>query len=82
MSATDTVVVGKCLWFGLGYGFIVPQGADPKNKEMRVFVHHTQINKSGYKDLQPGDRVSYTLVNTPKGPAAYNVTVIKGVEDE
>jgi CspA family cold shock protein len=48
-----------------GFGFITP---DDGSKD--VFVH-----KSGTKtNLQEGDKVSYEVESTPKGPSAINVT--------
>ena len=53
-----------------GFGFIErEEGGD-------VFVHHSAINASGFKTLNEGDRVSFEVVDGPKGPAAANVTVI------
>ena len=51
-----------------GYGFIEQEeGPD-------VFVHHSDIDMSGFKSLAEGDRVSFELGEGTKGPAAKNVT--------
>ncbi len=51
-----------------GYGFIEQEdGPD-------VFVHHSDINMEGFKNLAEGDRVSFELGEGTKGPAAKNVT--------
>ncbi len=55
-----------------GFGFIKP---DRGGKD--VFVHHTAIQASGFRSLQPGARVEFDLVNDPKGPRAENVTAIE-----
>ena len=63
---------GIVKWFNdsKGFGFIEQEdGRD-------VFVHHTGINSTGFKSLNEGDRVSFEIVEGPKGPAASNVTVI------
>jgi len=48
-----------------GFGFIVP---DDGSKD--VFVHKTGTNQP----LWEGDKVSYELEDTPRGPAAVNVS--------
>lgn len=40
-----------------GFGFIVPDHPNQKD----VFVHVTQVKKSGLNSLKEGDRVEYTL---------------------
>ena len=61
---------GTVKWFSeqKGYGFIGQEdGPD-------VFVHHSDINMEGFKNLAEGDRVSCEVGEGPKGPAAKNVT--------
>ncbi len=63
---------GVVKWFNSskGYGFIEQEdGPD-------VFVHHTGINGSGFKDLSEGDQVTFEVEQGQKGPAAVNVTVV------
>jgi CspA family cold shock protein len=64
---------GTVKWFNAtkGYGFIVQD-----NGGKDVFVHHTAIQAEGYRSLEEGQRVQYDIEQTPKGPAAANVTVI------
>jgi len=68
------MLTGTVKWFNntKGYGFIVQD-----NGEKDVFVHHTAIQAEGYRSLQEGQRVSYEVEQTPKGPAAVNVVVIE-----
>jgi CspA family cold shock protein len=64
------MVEGTVKWFNdsKGFGFIEQDGGKD------VFVHHTAINSDGFKSLQEGARVSFEVVDGPKGPAAENVT--------
>ncbi len=63
---------GIVKWFNekKGYGFIEQEdGPD-------VFVHHSGINASGFKNLKEGERVRFDIEQGEKGPAAVNVTVV------
>jgi CspA family cold shock protein len=67
---------GRIKWFNnsKGYGFIdCENGPD-------VFVHYSGIVGDGYRTLQEGDRVSFELVQGPKGPQAASVAKIEGSE--
>lgn len=66
---------GTVKWFNdqKGFGFIAP---DDKGGDL--FVHHTQINISGFRTLKEGQRVSYDEVDGPKGKQASNVTPAQG----
>lgn len=63
---------GTVKWFkgDKGFGFIT--GEDGKD----VFAHFSQIVGEGFKTLNEGERVSYTVVETDKGPQAENITVL------
>ena len=60
---------GTVKWFNdaKGYGFIAQDGGDD------VFVHHSAIQAEGFKTLEEGARVSFEIVDGPKGKAAANV---------
>ncbi|WP_123053606.1 cold-shock protein [Clostridium sp. JN-1] len=61
---------GTVKWFNdeKGYGFI--SGEDGSD----VFVHYSSIAGEGSRrNLDEGQRVSYDVVDTPKGPQASNV---------
>lgn len=65
---------GVVKWFSRskGYGFISPDGEDEKD----VFVHFSNIVGDGFRNLDAGERVSFVVEETPKGPQAVQVTVI------
>jgi cold shock protein len=61
---------GTVKWFNdaKGFGFIAQDGGKD------IFVHHTAIQGDGFKSLEEGERVTFDVVDGPKGPAAENVT--------
>lgn len=63
---------GTVVWFNdaKGYGFIARQNGE------EVFVHYSAINSSGFKSLQEGQAVQFTLEKVPKGWQAADVTMI------
>jgi len=61
---------GTVKWFNAekGYGFITrEQGSD-------VFVHHTALDGEGFKKLDEGQKVEFTVVQGEKGLQAQDVT--------
>jgi CspA family cold shock protein len=65
---------GQVKWFNeqKGYGFIQRDGG-----EKDIFVHFTGIQGDGFRTLKEGQRVSFEVEDSPKGPKARNVKVIK-----
>ena len=63
------MATGTVKWFSdeKGFGFIEQEGGKD------VFVHHTAIQAQGFKSLEENARVSFEVVDGPKGPAAANV---------
>ncbi|MBC8198639.1 MAG: cold shock domain-containing protein [Desulfobacteraceae bacterium] len=61
---------GTVKWFSnkKGYGFIEQEG------DKDLFVHHSAINMTGFKSLEKGDRVSFDVEESDRGPEAKNVT--------
>jgi len=53
-----------------GYGFISREQGDD------VFVHYSNIQGSGYKSLQEGQRVEFDVAPGRKGEEAQNVRPI------
>lgn len=64
---------GTVKWFNSekGFGFITPDGASED-----VFVHHSEIQVSGYRTLEENQRVSFEVTQGAKGPQAVGVTPI------
>jgi len=65
-------ITGKVKWFNnaKGYGFIEREsGSD-------VFVHFSEIQGDGFKNLEEGQKVEFTVEKGPKGPQATNVVVV------
>lgn len=54
-----------------GYGFLI---SDENKRE--VFVHFSEVQETGYKELTVGQRVSYILKKGEKGEFATQVQVI------
>ena len=64
---------GTVKWFNAdkGFGFIAPaEGGDD------LFVHFSEIQSSGYKTLDEGQRVSFEVGQGQKGPQAQKVTAL------
>lgn len=61
---------GTVKWFSSekGFGFISP---DDGGEDM--FVHHSEIQVSGYASLDEGQKVTYEVGQGRKGPCATNV---------
>ncbi len=60
---------GTVKWFNSkkGYGFISRASGDD------VFVHHSAIQATGYKSLNEGDTVEFSVSEGPKGLQAGEV---------
>jgi CspA family cold shock protein len=66
MSQRET---GTVKWFNgaKGYGFIAREGAED------VFVHYSAIQGYGFRNLDEGQRVEFSVERGPKGLQATEV---------
>jgi CspA family cold shock protein len=64
-------IIGTVKWFngGKGYGFISREGGPD------VFVHFSAIQGDGFKNLEEGQKVEFSVEQGPKGPQATNVVL-------
>jgi CspA family cold shock protein len=62
-------LTGTVKWFDSkkGYGFITADNGQD------VFVHYTGINGQGFRTLEEGERVSFSITQSEKGLKAVNV---------
>lgn len=65
-------VTGKVKWFNAskGYGFIEHEGGPD------VFVHWKSIAMEGFRTLQEGQTVEFSIEEGPKGLQAAEVKII------
>lgn len=63
-------VTGTVKWFNnsKGYGFIAREGGPD------VFVHFSAIQSEGFRTLNEGQQVEFSIEQGPKGEQAVNVT--------
>jgi CspA family cold shock protein len=65
-------IVGTVKWFNgsKGYGFIAREGGED------VFVHFSAIRGEGYRNLEEGQRVEFSIQTGPKGLQAADVVPV------
>jgi CspA family cold shock protein len=65
-------VIGTVKWFNgtKGFGFIEREGGPD------VFVHFSAIKGDGFKNLQEGQKVEFTIEKGPKGLQAADVVIL------
>ena len=65
-------ITGTVKWFNgsKGYGFIEREEGDD------VFVHYSAILGDGFRNLDEGQRVEFTVEQGPKGLQAASVTAL------
>lgn len=68
--------IGTVKWFNdaKGFGFIEPEegGED-------VFAHFSAIQMEGFRTLKQGSKVSYELIQGPKGWLAQNICPVEAL---
>ncbi len=66
-------MTGLVKWFNesKGFGFISPEDGSKD-----VFVHFSAIQSDSFKTLNEGQKVSFSVENGAKGPAAVNVVAL------
>lgn len=64
---------GTVKWFNSdkGFGFIAPADGSAD-----VFAHFSEIQGSGYRNLEENQRVSFEIAQGPKGPQATNIAAL------
>lgn len=67
------MATGTVKWFNdaKGFGFIEPDTGGPD-----VFAHFSAIEMDGFRTLKQGAKVSFELVEGPKGNLARNIRAI------
>ncbi|MEN8711594.1 MAG: cold-shock protein [Arenicellales bacterium] len=67
-----STTTGTVKWFNesKGFGFI-EQESGPD-----VFAHYSAISSSGFKTLNDGQKVEFTVTQGPKGPQAENIVTL------
>jgi CspA family cold shock protein len=61
------MATGTVKWFNAtkGFGFIAPEGGGED-----LFVHQSEIQMQGYRELAEGQRVEFEVGQGQKGPQA------------
>jgi cold shock protein len=64
---------GTVKWFNdaKGFGFIEPDGGGDD-----VFAHFSAVQMEGFRTLKQGSRVTYELMQGPKGNLAQNIQAV------
>jgi cold shock protein len=66
------MVEGTVKWFNAekGFGFIA------QNDGPDVFVHYSEIQGQGFKNLEENQKVEFDVAQGPKGPQAIGVRAV------
>ena len=65
--------IGTVKWFNdaKGFGFIEPDGGGGD-----IFAHFSAIKMDGFRTLKQGSKVSFDVVQGPKGLQAQNIELL------
>ena len=68
----SNTVTGTVKWFNetKGFGFIEQENGPD------VFAHFSAISSSGFKTLNEGQKVEFTVTQGQKGPQAENIVAL------
>uniref|UniRef100_A0A183J393 CSP domain-containing protein n=1 Tax=Soboliphyme baturini TaxID=241478 RepID=A0A183J393_9BILA len=78
-SGNERVYRGRCKWFNVlkGWGFISPD-ADVGGRD--VFVHQSTLQMPGFRSLDQGEEVEFTVRQADRGCEAVRVTGLNGAD--
>tara|TARA_Y100000590_G_scaffold332655_1_gene378210 strand:- start:615 stop:842 length:228 start_codon:yes stop_codon:yes gene_type:complete len=70
---------GKVKWYNArkGFGFIEQESGDKD-----IFVHASAVKSAGLRRLQEGEKVSFDVEDSPKGPNAINIKIVEEAEEK
>jgi cold shock CspA family protein len=76
MGREEVMAQGRVDWYSvnLGYGFILPQGEDPR--DAKIFMSREDIAAGEEEQMENNAKVSYELVQGTEGAEARNVSRI------
>jgi cold shock protein len=68
-----STITGKVKWFNdsKGFGFIERESGPD------IFAHYSAIQGSGFKSLNEGQKVEFTITDGDKEPQAENITKVE-----
>lgn len=71
------MALGTVKWFNdaKGFGFIEPEGGGAD-----VFAHFSAVQMEGFRTLKQGSRVSYEVIQGPKGNLAQEIRPLEALE--
>ena len=71
------MATGTVKWFNdaKGFGFIEPEGGGAD-----IFAHFSAVQMEGFRTLKQGARVSYEVVQGPKGNLAQDIRPVETAE--
>lgn len=67
------MAIGTVKWFNdaKGFGFITPDDGS-----VDLFAHFSAINMNGFKSLKEGQKVTFEVMQGPKGKQASNIQAV------